>query len=100
MALEGVEKERDYYFSKLREVELLCQDQGEEHAPFVDRLMEVLYAADEQVGLDLDKQLKILLQFSPVKGTIILVGVIVRLKEMRSLVFVCNHMRWPWSILQ
>lgn len=49
LALEGVEKERDYYFSKLREVELLCQEQGEENAPFVDRLMEVLYASEEQV---------------------------------------------------
>ncbi|KAM7400501.1 hypothetical protein PAMA_004947 [Pampus argenteus] len=48
LALEGVEKERDYYFSKLREVELLCQEQGEENAPFVDRLMEVLYASEEQ----------------------------------------------------
>ncbi|XP_061878490.1 microtubule-associated protein RP/EB family member 2 isoform X1 [Entelurus aequoreus] len=47
-ALEGVEKERDYYFSKLREVELLCQEQGEDNAPFVDRLMEVLYASDDQ----------------------------------------------------
>ncbi|KAK5919643.1 hypothetical protein CgunFtcFv8_023517 [Champsocephalus gunnari] len=52
-ALEGVEKERDYYFSKLREVELLCQDQGEENAPFVDRLMEVLYSTDEQEGAEL-----------------------------------------------
>ncbi|KAI4810327.1 hypothetical protein KUCAC02_019166 [Chaenocephalus aceratus] len=51
-ALEGVEKERDYYF-KLREVELLCQDQGEENAPFVDRLMEVLYSTDEQEGAEL-----------------------------------------------
>lgn len=51
-ALEGVEKERDYYFSKLREVELLCQEQSEENAPFVDRLMEILYASDEQVGLE------------------------------------------------
>jgi len=45
-----VEKERDYYFSKLREVELLCQEHGEESAPFVERLMEVLYASDEQVS--------------------------------------------------
>lgn len=49
-ALEGVEKERDYYFSKLREVELLCQEHGDENAMFVDRLMEILYASDEQVG--------------------------------------------------
>ncbi|XP_026168836.1 microtubule-associated protein RP/EB family member 2 isoform X2 [Mastacembelus armatus] len=53
LALEGVEKERDYYFSKLREVELLCQEQGEENAPFVERLMEVLYASDEQERVEL-----------------------------------------------
>ncbi|XP_062260981.1 microtubule-associated protein RP/EB family member 2 isoform X2 [Platichthys flesus] len=52
-ALEGVEKERDYYFSKLREVELLCQEHGEENAPFVDRLMEVLYASDDQERVEL-----------------------------------------------
>lgn len=49
-ALEGVEKERDYYFSKLREVELLCQDQSPENAQLVEQLMEILYASDEQVG--------------------------------------------------
>ncbi|XP_076000782.1 microtubule-associated protein RP/EB family member 2 isoform X2 [Genypterus blacodes] len=48
LALEGVEKERDYYFSKLREVELLCQEHGEENAAFVERLMEVLYSSDDQ----------------------------------------------------
>ncbi|CAN9502730.1 unnamed protein product [Ophioblennius macclurei] len=47
-ALEGVEKERDYYFSKLREVELLCQEPSEETASFVEQLMEVLYASDDQ----------------------------------------------------
>uniref|UniRef100_A0A3B4V301 Microtubule-associated protein, RP/EB family, member 2 n=1 Tax=Seriola dumerili TaxID=41447 RepID=A0A3B4V301_SERDU len=57
LALEGVEKERDYYFSKLREVELLCQEQGEENAPFVERLMEVLYASDDQGdGQEVDQQ--------------------------------------------
>ena len=53
IALEGVEKERDFYFSKLREVETLCQDQGEETAPFVEQLMEILYSADEQVSVQL-----------------------------------------------
>ncbi|KTG36315.1 hypothetical protein cypCar_00018756 [Cyprinus carpio] len=50
LALEGVEKERDFYFGKLREVELLCQEQGQDNGPFVERLMEVLYSADEQVS--------------------------------------------------
>ncbi|RXM29250.1 Microtubule-associated protein RP/EB family member 2 [Acipenser ruthenus] len=49
-AIEGVEKERDFYFGKLREVELICQEQGQDSAHLVERLMEVLYAADEQEG--------------------------------------------------
>ncbi|TSL82585.1 Microtubule-associated protein RP/EB family member 2 [Bagarius yarrelli] len=48
LALEGAEKERDYYFGKLREVELLCQEQGQENGAFVERIMEVLYSTDEQ----------------------------------------------------
>ncbi|XP_064790991.1 microtubule-associated protein RP/EB family member 2-like isoform X1 [Oncorhynchus masou masou] len=48
LALEGVEKERDFYFGKLRDVEVLAQEQGQESAQFVERLMEILYSADEQ----------------------------------------------------
>lgn len=51
LALEGVEKERDFYFGKLREIELLCQEHGQENDDLVQRLMEVLYASDEQVGV-------------------------------------------------
>ncbi|XP_041269023.1 microtubule-associated protein RP/EB family member 2 isoform X1 [Onychostruthus taczanowskii] len=47
LALEGVEKERDFYFGKLREIELLCQEHGGENNDLVNRLMEVLYASDE-----------------------------------------------------
>ncbi|XP_063307496.1 microtubule-associated protein RP/EB family member 2 isoform X1 [Pelobates fuscus] len=50
LALEGVEKERDFYFGKLREIELLCQAHGQEGDDLVQRLMEVLYAAEEQEG--------------------------------------------------
>lgn len=49
LALEGVEKERDFYFGKLREIEVLCQEHGQENDDLVQRLMEVLYASDEQV---------------------------------------------------
>lgn len=48
-ALEDMEKERDYYFGKLREVELLCQEDSKE-SKLVGQLMLILYAADEQVG--------------------------------------------------
>uniref|UniRef100_A0A8C3ST84 Microtubule-associated protein RP/EB family member 2 n=1 Tax=Chelydra serpentina TaxID=8475 RepID=A0A8C3ST84_CHESE len=47
LALEGVEKERDFYFGKLREIELLCQEHGQENNDLVQRLMEVLYASEE-----------------------------------------------------
>ncbi|XP_016009447.1 microtubule-associated protein RP/EB family member 2 isoform X4 [Rousettus aegyptiacus] len=50
LALEGVEKERDFYFGKLREIELLCQEHGQENDNLVQRLMEVLYASDEHEG--------------------------------------------------
>lgn len=50
LALEGVEKERDFYFGKLREIELLCQEHGQENDDLVQRLMEVLYASEEHVS--------------------------------------------------
>lgn len=53
LALEGVEKERDFYFGKLREIELLCQEHGGENNDLVHRLMEVLYASEEHVSSNL-----------------------------------------------
>uniref|UniRef100_A0A2I3MCT2 Microtubule-associated protein RP/EB family member 2 n=1 Tax=Papio anubis TaxID=9555 RepID=A0A2I3MCT2_PAPAN len=50
LALEGVEKERDFYFGKLREIELLCQEHGQENDDLVQRLMDVLYASEEHEG--------------------------------------------------
>lgn len=50
-ALEGVEKERDYYFEKLREVEVLCQEQAGEETTFAKQLLEVLYSSYDQVSL-------------------------------------------------
>lgn len=49
-ALEGVEKERDYYFGKLREVEVLCQEHAGENATFAEQLLEVLYSSYDQVS--------------------------------------------------
>lgn len=46
-----MEKERDFYFGKLREIELLCQEHGQENDDLVQRLMEVLYASDEHVSV-------------------------------------------------
>jgi len=43
---ESVEKERDFYFQKLREIEILCQ-QNEDDGPFVQSILDILYATDD-----------------------------------------------------
>ncbi|KAI8773741.1 microtubule-associated protein RP/EB family member 1 isoform X1 [Biomphalaria glabrata] len=42
---EGLEKERDFYFNKLREIEVICQDN--EGMPHIKEIMDVLYATEE-----------------------------------------------------
>lgn len=44
--VEDIEKERDFYFNKLRNIELLCQEQGEDD-PTLRKIVEILYATDE-----------------------------------------------------
>ncbi|ESQ31211.1 hypothetical protein EUTSA_v10004586mg [Eutrema salsugineum] len=49
--IDSLEKERDFYFSKLRDVEILCQNPDAEHLPLVGSIKRILYAADgEDVG--------------------------------------------------
>ncbi|XP_010550348.1 PREDICTED: microtubule-associated protein RP/EB family member 1C-like [Tarenaya hassleriana] len=44
--IDSLEKERDFYFSKLRDVEILCQNPETERLPLVGAIKRVLYAAD------------------------------------------------------
>ncbi|XP_053706250.1 microtubule-associated protein RP/EB family member 1-like [Synchiropus splendidus] len=46
-AVEDMEKERDFYFGKLRNIELICQEREGEEDPTIQRIVEVLYATDE-----------------------------------------------------
>jgi len=46
--LEAVEKERNFYFSKLREIEILCQETQEENVDKLkDSVKKILYKTDE-----------------------------------------------------
>ena len=46
LALEGLEKERDFYFSKLRDVEVLCQEHESDDLPIVKQILDILYATE------------------------------------------------------
>lgn len=46
LTVEGLEKERDFYFGKLRDIEVMCQE-SEDNNPIIQRILDVLYATEE-----------------------------------------------------
>lgn len=45
--IADMEKERDFYFGKLRNIELICQEKEGEGDPTLQRIGDILYATDE-----------------------------------------------------
>lgn len=47
--VEGLEKERDFYFGKLRDIEVLCQDGDIKNDPALlsEKVLEILYATED-----------------------------------------------------
>lgn len=43
-SIDGLEKERDFYFGKLRDIEVLCQESEAESLPVIKKILEILYA--------------------------------------------------------
>uniref|UniRef100_A0A8C9R4P4 Microtubule-associated protein RP/EB family member 1 n=1 Tax=Scleropages formosus TaxID=113540 RepID=A0A8C9R4P4_SCLFO len=59
LTVEGLEKERDFYFSKLRDIELICQEHESENNPILARIIDILYATEVAVlPLSLDCERK------------------------------------------
>ena len=49
VTVQGLETERDFYFSKLRDIELLCQENEAEGAPVIQQIMDVMYATQVKI---------------------------------------------------
>ncbi|XP_076612837.1 microtubule-associated protein RP/EB family member 3-like [Chaetodon auriga] len=47
LTVEGLEKERDFYFGKLRDIELICQENENENNPVLSQIIETLYSTEE-----------------------------------------------------
>jgi RP/EB family microtubule-associated protein len=47
LSVEGLEKERDFYFGKLRDIEILLQAYGGEDKELVSQIFKILYATEE-----------------------------------------------------
>uniref|UniRef100_A0A3P9L7W6 Microtubule-associated protein RP/EB family member 3 n=1 Tax=Oryzias latipes TaxID=8090 RepID=A0A3P9L7W6_ORYLA len=45
LTVDGLEKERDFYFGKLRDIELICQEN--ENNPVLSKIIDILYATEE-----------------------------------------------------
>ncbi|KAL3909544.1 MAG: hypothetical protein SGPRY_009388, partial [Prymnesium sp.] len=47
LSVDNLERERDFYYTKLREVEILCQQHEGEQVPFLQQILEILYKTDD-----------------------------------------------------
>ncbi|TKS86962.1 Microtubule-associated protein RP/EB family member 3 EB1 protein family member 3 [Collichthys lucidus] len=60
LTVDGLEKERDFYFSKLRDIELICQEHESENNSVLSKIIDILYATEEGFAPpedeDLDEQ--------------------------------------------
>jgi hypothetical protein len=46
LTVDGLEKERDFYFGKLRDIEVMCQENDNEQNPIIQKILDILYATE------------------------------------------------------
>ncbi|XP_021737268.1 microtubule-associated protein RP/EB family member 1C-like [Chenopodium quinoa] len=56
LSVDSLEKERDFYFSKLRDIEILCQTPEIENSPIVAAMQKILYATDDETSVVAEAQ--------------------------------------------
>ncbi|XP_063079714.1 microtubule-associated protein RP/EB family member 3-like isoform X2 [Engraulis encrasicolus] len=47
VTVDGLEKERDFYFGKLRDIELICQEHENDNHPILTKILDILYATED-----------------------------------------------------
>jgi len=48
LTVDSLERERDFYYGKLREIEVMCQGtENEEKSNLIDKILDILYATEE-----------------------------------------------------
>lgn len=60
LTVDGLEKERDFYFSKLRDIELICQEHESENNSVLSKIIDILYATE--VSIRCQQQIQAALQ--------------------------------------
>jgi hypothetical protein len=56
LSVDSLEKERDFYFAKLRDIEILCQAPELSHLPAVMAVQRILYAAEDSPSVIAEAQ--------------------------------------------
>ncbi|KAI7739784.1 hypothetical protein M8C21_033869 [Ambrosia artemisiifolia] len=62
LTMDSLEKERDFYFAKLRDIEILCQSPNISNLPVIDAIQRILYAAEEDASIVEEAQAMLLKQ--------------------------------------
>ncbi|GAB4846945.1 Microtubule-associated protein RP/EB member 1C [Ancistrocladus abbreviatus] len=56
LSIDSLEKERDFYFGKLRDIEILCQTPEIEHLSVVEAIKRILYATADDASVMAEAQ--------------------------------------------
>ncbi|KAA8547166.1 hypothetical protein F0562_003568 [Nyssa sinensis] len=56
LSVDSLEKERDFYFAKLRDIEILCQSPEIENLPAVEAIKRILYSTDDDASVVAEAQ--------------------------------------------